>query len=328
MNDNYKLVTIGGGTGSFNILQGLKKLTPNITAIISMVDDGGSTGVLRDELGVLPPGDIRQALVALSQSTDLMRNLFNYRFTNGSFEGHSFGNVFISTMEKVTGNFGDAVHATSKVLNIRGQVVPVTLENTRLVLTFSDGHEVEGEHWIDDLPFPKGEKPEVSLHPDSAINPEASRAIIDADVVVIAPGTLHASLIPNLVVKGMREALEKTSAKIVYISNLVTNNGQTDGYNVSDFVKEIERYTGPIIDYVLYNTEQPSTQLLERYANAGEFGVEVDEEILKNAHYKAIGDDFVAEPDAPDSKGREFIRHDAPRIADWIQKIATGENIE
>lgn len=324
VNNQLKIVTIGGGTGSFNILQGLKTLTPDLTAIISMVDDGGSTGVLRDELGVLPPGDVRQALVALSQSTELMRDLFNYRFEEGSFEGHSFGNVFISAMEKVTGNFGDAVRATSQVLNIRGQVVPVTLENVRLVLKFSDGKEVEGEHWIDELPFPEGERPEVFLRPDSKLNPDAAKAISAADIVVIAPGTVHASLIPNLVVGGMREALEQTSATIIYLCNLVTNKGQTDSYKVHDFAAEIERYTGEILDYVLYNTEQPSQDLLERYTNAGEYGVEVDEAALKSAHYTAIGDDFVAEPDHPDSKGREFIRHDAARITDWIKKIAAS----
>ena len=326
MKNNPKIVTIGGGTGSFNILQGLKKLTPDITAIISMVDDGGSTGQLRDELGVLPPGDIRQALVALSRSSDLVRDLFNYRFEEGgSFGGHSFGNVFISTMEKVTGNFGDAVRATGEVLNIEGRVVPVTLENTRLVLKFSDGKEVEGEHWVDELPFPKGEHPDVFLRPESPLNPEAANAIAEADVVVIAPGTLHASLIPNFVASGMQDALAATNAKIVYICNLVTNDGQTDDYQVSDFASEIERFAGNILDYVLYNTEEPTDELLKKYANAGEYGVQFDPDILSEADYKAIGDNFLSEPGEADSKGRLFIRHNAAAISDWILKIADGE---
>ena len=232
---NFKIVTIGGGTGSFNILQGLKKLTPDVTAIISMVDDGGSTGVLRDELGVLPPGDVRQALVALSRSTKIMRDLFNYRFSEGSFEGHSFGNIFLSTLEKVTGNFGDAVKATSKVLNIQGRVLPVTLDNSRLVLQYKNGEEVEGEHLIDEIIF-KDQKPDVFLRPNCEINPDAREAIMEADIVVIAPGTLHGSLIPNLVVDGMSDALAKTNAKIVYIANLVTNYGQTSEYDLVYFV--------------------------------------------------------------------------------------------
>ena len=321
MKNNPKIVTIGGGTGSFNILQGLKNLTPYITAIISMVDDGGSTGALRDEYGVLPPGDVRQALVALSRSSKLMRELFNYRFSEGTFDGHSFGNVFISTMEKVTGNFGDAVKATSNVLNIKGQVVPVTLENTRLVLTFSDGRSVEGEHWVDELPFPEGEKPTVSLKPDSKINPDADAAIREADVVVIAPGTLHASTLPNLVVNGMKDALEASSARIVYLCNLVTNNGQTDSYAVHDFVNEIERYIGEQIDQVLYNNDPPNEELLSMYADAGEFGVKADEAALEAARYTAIGDDFVDEPDEADSKGRKYIRHDADKVAEHITNI-------
>ncbi|MBP7018428.1 YvcK family protein [Candidatus Saccharibacteria bacterium] len=328
MNNNPKIVTIGGGTGSFNILKGLKTLTPNITAIISMVDDGGSTGQLRDDLGVLPPGDIRQALVALSRSSDLMRELFNYRFEDGgSFAGHSFGNVFISTMEKVTGNFTEAVEATSKVLNIKGKVVPVTLENTRLVLKFNDGKEVEGEHWVDELPFPEGERPDVYLRPSSKINPDAAEAIKQADVIVIAPGTLHASLIPNFQVEGMKEALAESHAKIIYICNLVTNAGQTDGYRVDDFASEIERFAGKILDYVFYNTEQPSQDLLDKYTNAKDYGVEIDQANLDQASYKAIGGNFIAEPDGADSKGRMFIRHDAKAITALVDRIANGEQL-
>ena len=328
MNKNPKIVTIGGGTGSFNILNALKTLTPNITAIISMVDDGGSTGQLRDDLGVLPPGDIRQALVALSRSSNLMRELFNYRFEEGgSFAGHSFGNVFISTMEKVTGNFAEAVEATSKVLNIKGKVVPVTLDNTRLVLKFSNGKEVEGEHWVDELPFPEGDRPDVMLRPSSKINPDAKEAIEEADVIVIAPGTLHASLIPNFKVEGMREALHKTDAKIIYICNLVTNAGQTDGYKVDDFASEIERFAGKILDYVFYNTEKPSKGLLEKYADSNDYGVEVDHAKLDQASYKTIGDNFISEPDGADSKGRMYIRHDAKAITDWVSKIAQGSEL-
>jgi len=320
-----KIVTIGGGTGSFNILQGLKEVTSNITAIISMVDDGGSTGVLRDELGVLPPGDVRQALVALSQSTELTRKLFNYRFEEGSFKGHSFGNVFISSLEKITGSFGEAVKATSKVLNIKGKVVPVTLDDIRLVLKFPDGQEVEGEHLVDDMPFPNGQKPEVFVKPESRINPDADKAIREADAIIVVPGTLHASLLPNFVVGGMKDALEATNAKVIYLCNLVTNNGQTDTYKVHDFAAEIEEYTGPILDYVLYNTEQPSRVLLDKYAKVGEYGVEVNQKALDEAHYTAIGTDLVSEPEDADSKGRMYIRHDVAAVNKLVLDILNGD---
>lgn len=320
-----KIVTIGGGTGSFNILQGLKEISSDITAIISMVDDGGSTGVLRDELGVLPPGDVRQALVALSQSTDLTRKLFNYRFEEGSFKGHSFGNVFISSLEKITGSFGEAVAATGKVLNIKGKVVPVTLDDIRLVLKFPDGKEIEGEHLVDELPFPGAQKPEVFVRPESKINPDADKAIRQADIIVVVPGTLHASLLPNFVVSGVRDALEATNAKVVYLCNLVTNKGQTDTYKVHDFASEIEEYTGPILDYVLYNTEQPSQELLDKYAKVGEYGVGVDQNALDQAHYTAIGTDLVAEPENADSKGRMYIRHDVAAVNKLVQDVLNGE---
>ena len=325
MKTEYKIVTIGGGTGSFNILQGLKELTSDITAIISMVDDGGSTGLLRDELGVLPPGDVRQALVALSQSSDITRKLFNYRFEEGSFKGHSFGNVFISSLEKITGNFAEAVAATSKILNIRGKVVPVTLDDIRLVLKFPDGQEIEGEHLVDDHPFPGGQRPEVLIKPQSKINPDADKAIRQADLVVIAPGTLHASLLPSFVIDGVKEALQSTSGKVVYICNLVTNKGQTDDYKVHDFADEIEAYTGQVLDYVLYNTEKPTKELLDKYTKVGEYGVEVDQTVLDVKHYKSIGMDFVAEPDDPDSKGRMFIRHDIAVVNRLVTDILSGE---
>jgi uncharacterized cofD-like protein len=321
-----KIVTIGGGTGSFNILQGLKKLSSDITAIISMVDDGGSTGVLRDELGVLPPGDVRQALVALSESTQLTRELFNYRFEEGTFEGHSFGNLFLSALEKVSGNFGDAVTATSDILKIRGQVVPVTLDDARLVLHYPDGEEVVGEHIIDEVTFRKDARPEVQLRPNCQLNPKAKQAIARADVIIFAPGTLHGSLLPNLAVDGMREALGSTNAKIAYVCNLVTNEGQTDDWQVNDFVEEIERYSGQdSVDYVLYNTAEPSKELLAAYAKDGELGVKYNQEKIDSMHFTPIADNFVAEPDGPDSKGRQFIRHDAEKVTAWVEKIAQGQ---
>ena len=290
-----RLVVIGGGTGSFTILSALKLLTPDISALVNMADDGGSTGVLRDELGVLPPGDVRQCLVALSRASE-MRELFNYRFAEGTFEGHSFGNLFLTALEKLTGSFASAVESASKVLNIRGTVIPITLDNVRLVLHNFDGTHTDGEHLIDVAYFNEtGMKPKLSLNPGAVINPKAAIAIAHADVVIIAPGDLYTSLGPLLIVEGVDKALRYTKAKIVYICNLVIKPGQTDGLTVSDDASEIERFAGgPILDYVLYNTAKPSVELLQYYEKYHADLVNYDPVELKTAHYKAIGRKLIA----------------------------------
>lgn len=318
-----KIVTIGGGTGSFTVLSGLKNLTPEITAIIAMADDGGSTGELRDELGALPPGDIRQALVALSKAPEIMRELFTYRFNEGRLKGHSFGNLFLTALEKVTGSFAEAIEAAEEVLNITGRVLPVTLDDVRLRLTYSDGTTVEGEHLIDEIQFKKGERPDVELTPIANLNPQAKTAIEQADLVVIAPGTLHASLIPNLVVKGMPEALSATKAKVAYVCNLVTNAGQTDNYFVHDYVEQLERFGGKgMIDYVLYNNRKPPQSLLDNYAKEGETWVAYDEAAFAKASYKAIGDDLISETKGEREKSSSnLIRHDSDRVANQLMSL-------
>lgn len=316
--DSPKIVTIGGGTGSFTLLSGLKSLTPNLTAVIAMSDDGGSTGELRDEMGVLPPGDIRQALVALSRSSETMRELFNYRFSEGRLEGHSFGNLFITALQKVTDSFPEAVKGAEAVLDIVGHVLPVTLDDVRLKLTYSDGETVEGEHIIDEMIFKKGEKPNIDLTPIAKLNPEVKKAIMAADLVVIAPGTLHSSLIPNLIVEGMREALNETPAKVAYVCNLVTSAGQTEGYQVHDYAEQLERFGGEgMLDYVIYNTQKPTQEMLDNYAREGETWVEFDETTMSNANYEPIGGEFLSQHiHADDPKAaRALIRHDSDLIA-------------
>jgi uncharacterized cofD-like protein len=207
-----KIVVIGGGTGSFSVLSGLKNYAHDITAIVNMSDDGGSTGILRDELGVLPPGDIRQCLVALSQSDQIMRDLFNYRFAEGTFEGHSFGNLFLTALEKVTGSFDAAVGTASQVLNISGRVVPVTLTNSQLVLARADGTRLTGQHAIEGAQLTP--RPKLSLTPSPTLNPEAAATIAAADLIVIAPGNLYASLAPTLIVPGLGAAVAGSPAKV------------------------------------------------------------------------------------------------------------------
>ncbi len=321
------IVVIGGGTGSFTLLSGLKKYTTNLTAIVNMADNGGSTGVLRDELGVLPPGDVRQCLVALSDSPNL-RELFNYRFSEGTFEGHAFGNIFLTALEQITGSFAEAIDVADEVLKVRGRVVPVTLDNVHLIMKKRGGGSIVGEYEIGNMKFDElGERPELELSPPARINDEAKQAIGKADLVVIAPGNLYGSIVPALLVQGMTKALKNTKAKIVYVCNLVTKPGQTDGFKVHDFVDEVERFVGAqIIDTVLYNTEHPSQELMERYKRDKEFRVGIDEEKLLSGPYKAKGlqliSDEVLESVSGDkiAHNRTLIRHDSEVVAEHLIK--------
>jgi uncharacterized cofD-like protein len=322
-----RIAVIGGGTGSFTLLSSLKNYTRHITALVNMADDGGSTGQLRDELGVLPPGDIRQCLVALSES-ERVRDLFNYRFEGGTFEGHAFGNLFLTALEKMTGNFAEAVETAADVLNITGSVHPVTLDKITLVMRQSDGKVTEGEFQIGHADFGKFPRPKMELSPKADLNPAARDAILNADLVVIAPGNLYGSLAPALIVPGMSEALNETKAKKLYVCNLVTKPGQTDGFDVCDFAAEIERFGKFKLDYVLYNDAKPSQNLLDRYAKEGEYWVSYDASRLKEAHYQAVGGHFVS-PDRqvhtqksdPIAATRTLIRHDADAIAKQLMKI-------
>ena len=322
-----KIVVIGGGTGSFTLLSGLKKYTHSITALVNMVDDGGSTGMLRDELGVLPAGDVRQCLVALSSSPKV-RDLFNYRFDEGSMKGHAFGNLFMAALEKMTGSFSQAVETASEVLGVNGRVFPITLDDTKLSLKLRDGTVVEGEHAIEVTNIPGDERPWLELSPPATINPHARQAILDADLVVVAPGLLYGSLAPALLVRGVTRALAETKAKKVYVCNLVTKPTQTDGFTVADFVDEIERFAGVSMDYVLYNNYRPPQELLDKYAHNGEYLVEWDEEELKKKHYYASGKHLIAHGVRQHNKKadplaalRSLIRHDSDKIARELMRI-------
>jgi len=323
-----KIVVIGGGTGSFTLLRSLKNYTSHITALVNMADDGGSTGVLRDELGVLPPGDVRQCLVALAES-ERTRDLFNYRFGEGTFSGHAFGNIFMAALEKMTGNFAEAVEEASRVLNIVGRVEPVTLDPVTLVLEKQNGEVIKGEFKIGHIDFAGVMRPNIHLEPEPRLNPAAAEAIAKADLVVIAPGNLYGSLAPALVVPGISEALRSSKAKKVYVCNLVTKPGQTDGFAVHEFASEIERLGNFKLDYVLYNTEKPTPDLIAKYAKDGELPVEYDKETLKRQHYRAKGgnylsNEFVAHNSSagdPIATTRTLIRHDSDSIARSLMKL-------
>lgn len=327
MNKSHKkLVVIGGGTGSFTLLKSLKDHFSEITALVNMVDDGGSTGILRDELGVLPPGDVRQCLVALSNSP-LVRDLFNYRFEEGSFEGHAFGNILMAALEKITGSFTEGVEVASKILNITGRVEPVILNDVQLCMKTESGEVVKGQSNIESSGFASS-KPQFWLDPSPQVNPEAVTALQQADVIVVAPGNLYASLAPALLVPEISGAIIASKAPKIFVSNLVTKPGQTDDFMVNDFASEIERFIGAdCLDVVLYNNTQPSKHLLDKYASQGEFGVKFDESALKAAHYQAIGGNFIGaifKPSKKDLLKRTLIRHDSEAIANAILEVSRG----
>lgn len=323
-----KIAVIGGGTGSFTMLSALKEYTTQIAAIVSMADDGGSTGVLRDEHGTLPPGDVRQCLVALSDSPKV-RDLFEYRFDVGTFDGHSFGNVLLTALEKITGDFNEAVETASEILRIRGTVIPATLDNVRLKMEWNEKSLVlQGERVIDEEFFKYDPRTaQLSLIPTPKPNPTAIAAIEQADIVVIAPGDLYTSLGPLLVIEGIGDALARTNAKVFYVANLVSKKGQTDGFTVSDHAAEIERFAGAqVLDYVVYNNTQPSEAVAARYKAEGGYVTTVDTEVLTVQPYQAIGGAFLGEMATANGADsligkRSLIRHNAQAVAKKIVKV-------
>lgn len=326
MNKKKKVVVIGGGTGSFTVLSGLKKYDNlDLTAVVSMADDGGSTGKLRDEYGVLPPGDVRQCLVALSETDGLMRELFNFRFSGGSFTGHNFGNIFISAVEKMTGNFNDALKMISNVLNVKGLVLPVTLDKVRLVAELNNGKVITGQNEIanNHLVSRFGVK-KIYFDKKAKVNPEALKAIKQADLIVVGPGSFYSSLIPNFLVEGMSEALRKAKGKKVFVCNLMNQYGQTDNYTVADFVAGIESFIKPnTFHYVIYNTETPPVKLLKTYVDEGQpvfLG-----ESKKGSTHKFVGVNLLNNKIPKRVKGdtlvRNLIRHNPEELAKAINNI-------
>ncbi|MGD2168990.1 MAG: YvcK family protein [Chlamydiota bacterium] len=315
-----KVVVIGGGTGNFVVLRGLKKYEVDLTAIVSMADDGGSTGILRDDLGVLPPGDVRQCLVALSDSSRLMRSLMNYRFKNGNLGGHSFGNLLLSALEKVTGSFEKAVEEAARILYIKGKVIPVTIHQTRLKMILNNRKILEGEREIYlSQEIDRGYK-SIYLEPYPKVNPRVITEIKNSDVIVIGPGGLHTSLIPNLLVQGVSKALQETQAKKVFIVNLMNRKGQTTGYKVSDYLKEIAQFSHPnIFDYIIVNTKKPPEDLIKAYSDEGDL-VENDLDDPRIVFADVIGD-AVEQPKGDILIKRNLIRHDSKKLANEIMKI-------
>ena len=314
-----KVVVIGGGTGNFVVLMGLKKYALDLTAIVSMADDGGSTGILRDELGVLPPGDVRQCLVALSNSSRLMRSLMNYRFENGGLGGHSFGNLLLSALEKVTGSFEKAVEEAGKILYIKGKVIPVTTHQVRLRMVLNNRRILEGEKEIYlSHEIEKGYDT-IYLEPYPKVNPRVIEEIANADLVVLGPGGLHTSLIPNLLVEGVSEAICKSAAKKVFVLNLMNRKGQTTGFKASHYLNEIVRFLGrDVFDHILINSQKAPKELIDVYAKEGE-AVENDLDQARVVTADLLGP--IAETTGRDLLKRNLIRHDSNKLAQELMKI-------
>lgn len=319
-----KVVTIGGGTGHFALLSGLKNCKVDLTAVVAMSDDGGSTGVLRDELGVLPPGDLRQCLVALSEADSLVRELFTHRFSNGSLKGHNFGNLFISALEQVSGSIERAVEGAGEVLKIKGEVLPVTLDKTKLVMKLKDGTLLKGESVVSecDTIHSAGIK-SVRLSPKAQLNPEVERAIRQADLIVLGPGNLYSSLVPNIIVPGLPEVLRKAYAPVVFVANLMNKKGHTDNFTCGNYVEELHTHAGlSCIDVVLFNTGAIPSRLIKRYEKEGTPVLCHGE---KREGVMFVGADIVSETVSKQKKGdpirRTLIRHDPDKLARALMEV-------
>jgi uncharacterized cofD-like protein len=314
-----KIVTIGGGTGRFTLLLGLKKHPVDISAIVAMSDNGGSTGRLRDELGVLPPGDIRQCLIALSGSALTMRKLMGYRFEKGGLAGHNFGNILISTLEKITGSLEEALRIVGAILNIKGRVIPVTTDKVELIAKLQNGKTIRGEDALDHYKLLSrvGVK-DMYLKPRAVANPRALKSIREADLLVVGPGDVYTSLVPNFLVDGIAEAFVKSKAKKVYIANLMNLKGHTDNFSVADYVDVLEEVIGKrgVFDTVICNTRKPSSVLLKKYKKEGT-PVVCDMERLEGRTVTHA--DVLASGIATIAKGdklrRVLIRHDSEKLA-------------
>ncbi|GCA80987.1 gluconeogenesis factor YvcK family protein [Microcystis aeruginosa] len=305
-----KIVAIGGGTGLSTLLRGLKQYSSNITAIVTVADDGGSSGRLRREMGILPPGDIRNCIAALADEEKLLTELFQYRFHAGDgLSGHSFGNLFISAMTEITGDLEQAIDASAKVLAIRGKVLPATLTDVSLWAKLADGRIIEGESKITEA---MGQIRQIGCHPaDPVALPAALAAIKEADYIIIGPGSLYTSIIPNLLVPAIRQALAQVTVPRVYVCNIMTQPGETDNYSVADHLRAIEGVCEErIFDAVLAQRTAPSPQSLQLYAQEHSHPVFLDREEVGKMGYRIVLANVMAEDEVTGK-----VSHDPQRLA-------------
>lgn len=330
--EKTRVVVVGGGTGTHTMLRGLKRYHTEVelSAIVTMADSGGSTGRLRDEFGCLPVGDARMALVALAADVDdheqLVRELFLYRFEKGNgLSGHNFGNLLLTALTDLLGSEVKAIETASRILRVRGQVLPVTTDNVHLQATYDDGEVAVGEAQIDE---PDQERwphhiTDLAVTPTAALNPHAATALAEADLIVFGPGDLYTSILANCVVEGFAAAVQATSARTVFVSNLMTKAGQTTGMSAADHVAELERYLGVTIDHVVQNTDPLPEALLEKYAAEYEFPVSpaVSLASATTLHAQPLLSHEEVVTTAGDTVRRSLIRHDPAKLAAVIRSL-------
>lgn len=335
-----RIVTIGGGTGSYTLLSGLKKYNVDLSAIVSMADDGGSAGLLRDELGVLPPGDVRQCLVALSDSSDVLRNLMTYRFEQGGLSGHAFGNLFLSALEKINKSFSKGVEQAIKILDVKGEVIPVSEKSMVLNIELNNGKVLVGENNLDhnDEIRKVGIK-KVFLNPAVGAYAKALERISSADVIVIGPGDLYGSILPIFLVRGVSSAIKKSKAKVIFNCNLTNKKGQTESFVIDDYVQVLEKYIGKgRIDFVTFNNRNIPTQLVTKYEKreGKDSVITLDKKKIGKHTYKIVLADLLRQEKIQEKKNdpiastRSFIRHDSDKLAKilmMITQLGEYENI-
>ena len=313
-----KIVVIGGGTGLSTVIRGLKTYSANITAIVTVADDGGSSGRLREEFGVLPPGDIRNCLAALADEEKLLTELFQYRFSAGDgLSGHSFGNLFLTAMSEITGDLERGVAASSKVLAIRGQVLPATLSDVRLWAELADGRRIQGESKITKA---GGKVVKLGCTPaNPPALPAAIKAIKDADYIIMGPGSLYTSVIPNLLVPQIASAIAASCVPKIYVCNIMTQPGETQGYTVANHIQSIDKACGQkLFDAVLVHKKAPSSRALIRYAEENSHPVFLDREAVTMSGRRIVSANVMSE----DETG--CVRHDHERLAQVLFRWYSG----
>jgi uncharacterized cofD-like protein len=324
-NHKKKIVVIGGGTGTFTILSGLKKYQElDLSVIVSMMDSGGSNRILRDEFGLLPTSDLRQCMVALASadSDETLRKLFTYRYEQGvGISGMTFGNLFMAALTDIyKGNQKKAIQETCEILGVKGNIIPVTFDKTNLVATYENGKQVLGEHEIDEPSAVQGKYKITNLEliPKAAINKDVIHVVKTADFVILGPGDFYTSILPNVITNGVAASLKKTKAKIIFVMNLMTKFGQTSGFSARDFVREIKKYTGRNPDVIMINNSKNfPPKILAKYKAEGAEPVRDDLNGISRVQIirKRLVSSKVYEKSKSDKIARSLIRHDSAKLA-------------
>jgi len=325
-----KIVTIGGGTGSSVVLSGLKEYPVQISAVVSMMDSGGSTGRLVRDLKVHPMGDVRQALLALSKADPGKKDFFCFRFSKGELLGHNAGNIFLAAFEKIDNNFEQAIETIKDFLEVKGDVIPVTLQKTDLIAYLKNGKKLVKEEFLELLSQKKSSLKKLGLTKKSKANPKAIKAIKEAGTIIICPGNPCRSVLPNFLVAGISQAVKKSKAKVIFVANLMNKKGQTDKMTLSQVISFYEKYTGrDIVDVVVYNTDKFKKDFLKKYRLKDESLLKIDQKNLFRASYKTVGASLLTEKISKQDKADVFlkrtaIRHDPKKLAKIIMEIVNN----